>query len=66
VLILEIIVRVDAIFSPFPVVTQSASSTGAVVQLLVTFTFQCATRAQVHRAAVTQDSELHTRHAVSQ
>jgi len=36
------------------------------VKLLVTFTFQCTTRAQEHRAAVTQDSGLHTRHAASQ
>ena len=36
------------------------------VKLLVTFTFQCTTHAQVHRAAVTQDSGLHTRHAASQ
>jgi len=36
------------------------------VKLLVTFTFQCTTRTQEHRAAVTQDSGLHTRHAASQ
>ena len=33
------------------------------IKLLVSFTFQCTTRAQEHRAAVTQDSGLHTRHA---
>jgi len=36
------------------------------VKLLVTFTFQCTSRAQEHRADVTQDSRLHTRHAASQ
>jgi len=36
------------------------------VKLLVTFTFQRTTHAQEHRAAVTQDSGLHTRHVVSQ
>jgi len=36
------------------------------VKLLVTFTFQCTTRAQEHQAAETQDSGLHTRHAASQ
>ena len=35
------------------------------VKLLVTFTFQCIMHAQEHRAAVTQDSGLHTRHAAS-
>jgi len=34
--------------------------------LLVALTFQCVTRAQEHRAAVAQDSGLHTRHAASQ
>ena len=38
----------------------------ASVKLLVTFAFQCTTRAQEHRAAVTQDSGLHTRHVASQ
>jgi len=36
------------------------------VKLLVTFTFHCTTRAQEHRAAVTQDSGLRTRHTASQ
>ena len=36
------------------------------VKLLATFTFQCTTRAQEHRAAVTQYSALHTRHAAFQ
>jgi len=36
------------------------------VKLLVTFTFQCTTRAQEHRAAVTQESRLYTGHASSQ
>jgi len=36
------------------------------VKLLATFTFQCTMRAQEHRAAVTQDSGLRTRHAASQ
>ena len=36
------------------------------VKLLVTFTFQCTARAQEHRAAVTQDCGLYTRHAASQ
>jgi len=37
-----------------------------ICQAAMTFTFQCTTRAQEHRAAVTQDSGLHTRHVASQ
>jgi len=36
------------------------------VKLLVTFTFQCTTRVQEHRAAVTQDCGLYTRYAAFQ
>jgi len=36
------------------------------VKLPATFTFQCTTCAQEHRAAATQDSGLHTRHVAFQ